>query len=94
VKKQYPAQYLKYVRCRAKNCESAWWEDCLSDFDPAPVKKCAQGAHGQELLREHIRMGAELGIADGPAYLLNNQEIFSSARVPRKEEIRKILYGK
>ena len=91
VRKYYPGFFYNYISCRARNFDSSWWEECLPDVDQAPVKACALGAEGSELLKENIALNRELQIANGPTYLLDNQEIFGSVKVPGKEEFRKIL---
>jgi hypothetical protein len=92
VKKYYPGLFYNYIACRAKNIDTSWWDDCLQDVDVSAVKTCAQGAEGKDLLKENIALNRELQIANGPTYLLENQEIFGSAKIPKKEEFRKILF--
>lgn len=94
VKKQYPAYFWNYLNCRVRNIESSWWQDCLGDLDPAPVKACAQGSQGTALLLENIALNEELQIVSSPTYLVNNQNIFSSNKPPSKEEFRKIFTSK
>lgn len=91
VKKYYPGFFYNYISCRAKNTDTSWWDDCLVDVDVSAVKTCAQGDEGKDLLKENIALNRELQIANGPTYLLDNEEIFSSVKIPQKEEFRKIL---
>ena len=91
VQKHYPQKFWEYVRCRSKNIHSTWWDDCAIDLDARKIKTCAKGAEGTSLLKDHIRLSEELGILLGPTYILNNQEIFTSNGVPRKEELEAII---
>jgi hypothetical protein len=91
VQKYYPESYFGYIRCRASQSNSSWWEDCLdSSLDAGKIKSCSKG-EGKSLLRENIRLNKELGIMSGPTYLIGNQEIFSSRYPPKKEEFKKIF---
>jgi len=90
VQKYYPKEFLSYLICRSKNINSSYWDDCISKVDLSSIKACARGAEGVKLLKENISLSKELKIMFGPAYLLNNQEIFSSQGIPSKEEFRKI----
>lgn len=92
VQKYYPGFSYNYLRCRANNIDSSWWEDCLpEELDLAQVRSCARSSEGQDLLRKSAGINRELDINSGPSYLMDNQEIFSSIKVPQKEEFRKIL---
>ena len=55
------------------------------------IKSCARGEEGKALLKENISLNKELQVMFGPAYLLDNQEIFGTQGVPPKEDFRKIL---
>jgi hypothetical protein len=92
VQKYYPGLFYNYITCRAKNIDTSWWDDCLVDVDVSGVKTCAQGAEGKELLKQNIALNRELQIANGPTYLLDNEEIFGSVKIPKKEEFRKLLF--
>jgi len=94
VQKYYPGYAGEYLSCRQKDVESSWWDDCLGSLDTAVIKQCARGEEGRELLRKNTALTKELKIMSGPAYLLDNQEIFSSVNVPSKEELRKIITTK
>ena len=91
VQKYYPEKLWEYLSCRSKNVNSSWWDDCLGGADIAKVKSCAKGPEGVKLLKENISLSKELQIMFGPAYLLNNQEIFSSQGVSDKEELKKVI---
>lgn len=91
VQKYYPEGFWNYISCRTKNIDSAWWEDCISDFDSAKIKSCARSEEAQELLRKNIGLNKELQIMLGPTYLLDNREIFGSKGAPSREELKKII---
>lgn len=91
VQKQYPQSFYNYISCRAGNPQSAWWEDCIQEADASAVKLCARGPEGVQLLRDNVALNRELAIANGPTYLMNNQEVFGSNKVPDKEELRAII---
>ncbi|PIQ90102.1 MAG: hypothetical protein COV71_06045 [Candidatus Omnitrophica bacterium CG11_big_fil_rev_8_21_14_0_20_41_12] len=91
IQKYYPQEFWSYLTCRARNINSSYWEDCLGGVDQDKLKSCARGQEGINLLRENISLSNELKIMFGPAYLLDNREIFSSRGVPQKEELKKIL---
>jgi len=91
VRKYSPGLFYNYITCRAKNSETSWWDVCLQNVDGSAVKICAQGNEGKVLLKENIDLNRQLEIANGPVYLIGNEEIFSSVKVPKKEEFRKIL---
>jgi len=94
VKKYQPGFYWNYLKCRARNIFTSWWDDCLSSVDLAQIKACAKSDEGIGLLRENTGLNKELKIMAGPTYLLDNQEIFSSVKPPTKEEFRKIITAK
>lgn len=94
VKKYYPGLFWNYLTARSRNMRSAWWEDALGAVDPAPVRACARSAEGRQLLEANTALAGELGITAGPAYVMDNREIFSSKQVPRKEELRTMITGK
>ncbi|MEW6075669.1 MAG: hypothetical protein AB1530_05120 [Candidatus Omnitrophota bacterium] len=91
VQKYYPSQFWQYLECRAPKAASSWWDDCLKDCDVAQIKNCATTEEGRQLLRENISLNKELGIMFGPTYLIDNREVFSSAGVPTKEELRQLI---
>jgi hypothetical protein len=94
INKYYPGYFWNYITCRSKNIRSSWWQDCLPDYDFEKIKACSQGQEGIDLLRENIALNSELGILQGPTYVLDNQEVFSSVQVPTKEEFRTIIKAK
>lgn len=91
VQKYYPGLFWNYMSCRSANMQTSWWDDCLPDSDKGVIKTCAQGREGRELLDENIRLNEELGITSGPAYFVNNQQVFSTKGAPDKEQFRMIL---
>jgi hypothetical protein len=92
VKKYYPGFFYNYIICRGRNPDSSWWDECLQDLDLSEVKTCATGSEGKKLLKDNISLNRELDIGGGPTYLLENQEIFGTVKVPSKEEFRKTLF--
>jgi hypothetical protein len=98
VQKYYPANFWDYISCRGKFINTSWWQDCLpagqaglDKLDTDKISMCARGEEGKELLRRNIGLNNELQVMSGPAYLLDNQEIFGSQGVPAKEEFKKII---
>ncbi len=91
VQKYYPQAFWDYIACRAKNIDSSWWEDCLGKCDAGIIKACARSDEGRDLLRENIRLNKEIQALFGPAYLLDNQQVFATQGVPKKDEFKKIL---
>lgn len=89
--KYYPQKFSDYLVCRSKNINSSYWEDCLPKTGIQKIKECARGPEGVKLLKENISLNNQLQIYSGPAYLLDNREIFSSRGAPAKEELRKII---
>lgn len=94
VRRHYPQRFLSYITCRSKAIDSSWWEDCLEGEPAGPVKECARGDEGWQLLKENIILNRELSVMFGPTYLLDNQDIFSSHGAPKKEEYKKIFERK
>ena len=93
INKYYPEQFRYYLSCRLSNIGSSWWDDCASKFkiDAQNIKNCAQTKEGTILLREFIKLTRELEIVLGPTFLINNNEIFGLADVPRVEELEKLF---
>jgi len=91
VQKYYPDNFWGYITCRASNIESSWWEDCAVKMDLNKIKSCARNDEGKALLKENSKLGQDLKIMFGPAYLLDNQSIFSSKGAPSKKELKKII---
>lgn len=91
VQKYYPEKFWNYLSCRLRHIDSSYWEDCLDGVDLAKLKSCARGVEGSDLLKENISLNKELEVMFGPAYLLDNREIFSSRGAPQKEELKKII---
>jgi hypothetical protein len=92
VYKYYPKIFYDYISCRAENIHSAWWEDCLAKgADREKISTCAKGPEGKALLLENIGLTKELRVMFGPAYLMDNQEVFGTSGVPSREELKKTL---
>ncbi len=91
VQKYYPSYFMKYITSRAKDIETSWWDDALEGLDTKPIKACARGQEGKDLLKANSSLTQELRIMTGPTYLVDNQDIFGSLQVPSKEEFKKIL---
>lgn len=93
VQKYYPQKFWDYIECRSRHINSTWWKECLEGAPPALVESCARSAEGEELLKNNTALARELKITTGPAYVINNQEIYgsNSKEVPRKEEFKKLF---
>ncbi len=91
VQKYYPREFWGYISCRAQHTDSSWWEDCLPAASAAKVRECARSDEGKSLLGENVSLGKELKVMLGPAYLMDNQEIFSTNGTPSKAEFKKIF---
>lgn len=94
VGKYYPENFWDYLICRAKNVNTSWWQDCLNGADYEKIRSCARGEEGRQLLKENIALNREAEVMFGPTYLLDNQEIFASRVVPKKEDFEKVLKAK
>ncbi|MCX7927745.1 MAG: hypothetical protein N2606_06390 [Candidatus Omnitrophica bacterium] len=94
IKKLYPQLFYDYLLCRSRSINSVWWDDCIPLGDYQTIKQCARSQEGEALLEENIALNEELQITNGPTYLLDNQEVFSSQATPNKEEIRKLIRKK
>lgn len=91
VQKHYPEFFWDYISCRAKNISSSWWEDCLGKYNVEKIKTCSRGMEGVLLLKENISLNKDLQIMYGPAYLVDNQQIFTTKSAPTKEELKKAM---
>ena len=91
VQKHFPEYFWDYLSCRSKNIYSSWWEDCLGKYNSSIIKTCARSEEGMLLLKENINLNGQLQLMFGPAYLIDNQQIFSSKGAPSREELKKIL---
>lgn len=89
----YPDKFWNYALCRVKAQGSSWWDVCAEQFgiNTNTIKKCSLSDEGFSLLRENTRLNQELEIASGPAFLVNNYEIFGMRGVPRIETLEKML---
>jgi hypothetical protein len=89
--KYYPKEFLDYIKCRAENINSSWWQDCLGGLDINKIMICSRGKEGTSLLKENISLNRQLEIMFGPTYLVDNQRIFSSKGAPSRKELMKII---
>ncbi|MCU0666595.1 MAG: hypothetical protein MUF05_05840 [Candidatus Omnitrophica bacterium] len=94
VEKYYPDQYWDYVLCRSKNLNSSWWQDCLTGADQEKIHSCATTGEGKDLLSQNISLSQQLRIMMGPAYLLNNQQIFSLKQPLTNKQLKEIIQGR
>ncbi len=91
VQQYYPKHFWDYISCRSNNIDSSWWEDCAQGIDLSKIFTCARGNEGYSLLKANTAITKEAHIMMGPAYLLDNLEIFSSRGAPSKDELKKII---
>jgi hypothetical protein len=92
VQKYYPQAFWGYIKCRAQNQDSTWWENCLSaNLELEKIRACARGNEGKGLLKENISLNKALQVMYGPTYLVDNQDIFGTQGPPNKEELRKVI---
>ena len=91
VQKYYPERFFSYLRCRSKNINTSWWEDCLGGLDTSKIKTCAKGEEGRGLLRANIQLNKDLELIVGPIYLLDNQQLFGTEGIPSKEEFKRLF---
>lgn len=91
VQKYYPKSFWDYITCRSKNIASTWWDDCAAGLDAGKIKTCARSQEGRELLKKNSGLNQEIKVMLGPAYLLDNNQIFASRGAPSKEELKKII---
>jgi 5'-nucleotidase len=92
VQKYYPKKFWDYIGCRAARINSSWWQECLPGLDPAPVSSCARSDEGRGLVKDNAALAQELKISAGPAYLVDNQQIYGSGKnVPTKNEFKKLF---
>lgn len=91
----YGDKFWDYILCRAGAQESSWWDICAEKFsiDTARVRKCSTSNEGIEYLRENTGLNKELGIAVGPTYLANNQDVFAFSDIPKVEDLEKMIFN-
>lgn len=95
IDEKYPQRTLDYLKCRAGEKDSTWWEKCASaaKIDVEKVKECAQGPAAKRAIKKRIAKTQELKIASGPTLILENKEIVALAKVPTLEEFESFLRG-
>ncbi|MDD5654973.1 MAG: hypothetical protein PHR91_04945, partial [Candidatus Omnitrophica bacterium] len=92
VREYYPKAFWDYIICRSGRSLSTWWEDCLpADINAQAISKCARSREGAELLEKNISLNKELQLLYGPAYLVNNREIYGGKGAPTKDELKAII---
>lgn len=91
VKKYYPESFFEFIRCRAANIDTSWWQDCALNLDTDKIASCARGNEGRQLLKENISLNKELMVMFGPTYLINNKEIFGSRGALSKKELNNLI---
>lgn len=89
VEKYYPQQASDYLINRLMTASNLWIEDDLQKykFDLKKIKNCAQGAEGEKLLREKIRLSQELELHYAPLFLMENTEVFGVSDETTADEI-------
>ncbi len=91
VQKHFPDAFWRYLICRSASIESTWWEECLPPGAPAAVRACARSPEGAALLKESIFLNREIGVLFGPAYLIDNREIFTTRGDPNPAEFKRLF---
>ena len=92
VQKYYPEKFYDYITCRAREPNTSWWEDCLTEPQANKVRGCSRSDEGKDLLKENISLNTELQVMFGPTYLVDNQEIFSTEGLPAKDDFKKLFH--
>jgi len=95
VDKYLPQRFWEYLICRSAQVGSTWWEDCLkgSPKQLPAIKECARGQESDELLKDNIKLTADLNIPYGPLFLLNNKEVFGMTPETTIEELERYILG-
>ena len=91
VRALYPERFWDYITCRAANPYTSWWEDCTIGMDTGAVKACARSDKAKALLTEDTALNRELQVMNGPTYLVDNQEIFATNGLLKKEALKKLM---
>ena len=93
VANKYPDKLLDYLSCRVQNIQSSWWDSCLEScgLNINSIKQCSNSPEGMSLLSDNISLSSELSIRASGVFLLDNQEIFSTVKTPKKEELERII---
>jgi hypothetical protein len=86
-----PDAFTAYVSCRVNAADSSWWEDCAQGLDREAVRACARGERGRALLEENTALTKELRVGTAPTYLLDNQQIFSTDKIPTEDELKSVM---
>lgn len=93
VMNKYPDKLWDYLSCRVKNIQSSWWDSCLYScgMNINLIKQCSNSSEGMSLLLDNVSLSSELSIRASGVFLLDNQEIFSTVKTPKKEELERII---
>jgi hypothetical protein len=85
-----PPKLWDYLRARAENPASSWWEDYVTKagLDPAAIKRAANGDKTAKELADNSNLALDLGISDEIAFLIENREV---ARFADKEALKTAL---
>ena len=55
------------------------------------VKQCSFSSAGKKMLLENISLSSELKIRSSGTFLIENQEVFSVVKTPKKEELERLI---
>ncbi|MDP2905186.1 MAG: hypothetical protein Q8O22_02645 [Candidatus Omnitrophota bacterium] len=91
VRSLYPERFWDYITCRAGNPHTSWWEDCASGMDTDAVSSCARSDKAKALLTADTALNRELSVMNGPTYLIDNQEIFTTNGLLKKDALKKLM---
>lgn len=89
----YPDKWWDYFSCRSKNIQSTWWDYCMDScgINVNSVKQCIFSPAGKKMLLENISLSSELKIRSSGTFLIENQEVFSVVKTPKKEELERLI---
>lgn len=93
VMNKYPDKWWDYLSCRSKNIQSTWWDYCMDScaININSVKQCNFSPMGKQMLLENISLSSELKIRSSGTFLIDNQEVFSVLKTPKKEELERVI---
>jgi len=72
IAQEYPEKYLDYILCRGKRLDKSW-ENCAEKLgiDVERTQALFDAPEAEQLFRENIKRGAELGIRASPTILVD-----------------------
>ncbi len=75
IAKEYPGKYLDYILCRGKKLNQSW-EACAQklDINVEKIQTLFDSQEAEQLFRENIKRGAELGIRTSPTILVDDRQ--------------------